>query len=164
MRPPAALVRLERKACAACGPNGAPTIALLNPRTLAPVNVDGAATLSAPSDAAGASVPISLACRKSTLASATTATTTTTGSSTPGGWEWEWEGDLVARDASGRESTWGGPGRRRDDDAESELSRGGEGGARTGAPDPSEEEDAGLARLGVRPSRVRSTSFARTMM
>ena len=151
-------VRCVAAACAACGPNGAPTIALLNPRTLAPVNVDGAATLSAPSDASHG-VPISLACRKPKA----TTTTTTPGSSTPGGWEWEWEweGDLVARDASGRESTWGGPGRRRDDDAESELSRGGEGGARKGAPDPSEEEDAscaGLARFGVRPSRVRSLS------
>ena len=63
-------VRCVAAACAAGGSNGAPTIALLNPRTLAPVNVDGAATLSAPSDAAGASVPISLACRKSKLASA----------------------------------------------------------------------------------------------
>ena len=146
-------VRCVAAACAACGPNGAPTIALLNPRTLAPVNVDGAATLSAPSDASHG-VPISLACRKPKLA------TTTPRSSTPGGCEWEWEGDLVARDASGRESAWGGPGRRRDDDARGgELSRGCEGGARTAA-DPSEEDDAGLARLGVRSSRVRTPSSA----
>ena len=141
-------VRCVAAACAACGPNGAPTIALLNPRTLAPVNVDGAATLSAPSDASHG-VPISLACRKPKLA------TTTPRSSTPGGWEWEWEGDLVARDASGRESAWYGPGRRREDDAESHLPRGCEG----GAPDTSEEFDAslepGLALSGVRSSRVR---------
>jgi len=151
-------VRCVAAACAACGPNGAPTIALLNPRTLAPVNVDGAATLSAPSDASHG-VPISLACRKPKLATKTT-TTTTPRSSTPGGCEWEWEGDLVARDASGRESAWGGPGRRRDDDARGgELSRGCEGRARTAA-DPSEEDDAGLARLGVRSSRVRTPSSA----
>ena len=152
-------VRCVAAACAACGPNGAPTIALLNPRTLAPVNVDGAATLSAPSDASHG-VPISLACRKPKLATTTTTTTTTPRSSTPGGCEWEWEGDLVARDASGRESAWGGPGRRRDDDARGgELSRGCEGRARTAA-DPSEEDDAGLARLGVRSSRVRTPSSA----
>ena len=123
---------MRRRACAAGGSNGA--------RRCAPEPEDARALERRwggdPERAAacrGRERPDLAACRKSKLA-ATTATTTTTGSSTPGGWEWS-EGDLVVRGRVGTRidgGTGAAAGRRRGE----RTSRGSEGGARKGAPDP----------------------------